>query len=174
MLARLAADHDLIPVNYQAMFGFADSIRSPRSHGAGGNVEEIEIGQAEALLIGNHVRTLLLTSDIDPDERASQAGGARLTTCPGLPNASSGSATRSSPPRFVYVEEVESGRGAAETMGGLLWGHPWGHRTPADRRKRERLQRCESRSGSGSRRQPQRPERTHNPSVAGSNPARPT
>jgi hypothetical protein len=59
-LAKLAATNDLIPVNYQAMFGFVDTIRSPRSHGAGGNVEEVEIGQAEALLMGNHVRTLLL------------------------------------------------------------------------------------------------------------------
>jgi hypothetical protein len=59
-LARLAADHDLIPVNYQALFGFVSSIRSPRSHGAGGKVEELELGQAEALLMGNHGRTLLL------------------------------------------------------------------------------------------------------------------
>lgn len=59
-LARLAAAEDLIPVNYQALFGFADSIRSPRSHGAGANVVEVEVGKAEALLMGNHVRALLL------------------------------------------------------------------------------------------------------------------
>jgi hypothetical protein len=59
-LARLAASDDLIPVNYQALFGFADSIRSPRSHGAGANVVEVEVGKAEALLMGNHVRALLL------------------------------------------------------------------------------------------------------------------
>jgi hypothetical protein len=59
-LAGAAARHQLIPVNYQALFGFADSIRSPRSHGSGGVVEEIEVGPAEALLMGNHARTLLL------------------------------------------------------------------------------------------------------------------
>jgi len=59
-LARIAADQNLIPVNYQALFGFVDSIRSPRSHGTGGEVEEVEVGQAEALLMGNHVRALML------------------------------------------------------------------------------------------------------------------
>jgi hypothetical protein len=59
-LARVAALHDLVPTNYQALFGFADSIRSPRSHGAGANVVEVEVGKAEALLMGNHVRALLL------------------------------------------------------------------------------------------------------------------
>jgi hypothetical protein len=59
-LAKLAALHDLIPPNYQTLIGFTDSIRSPRSHGAGANVAEVEIGKAEALLMGNHVRTLLL------------------------------------------------------------------------------------------------------------------
>ncbi len=64
-LARLvtrAAQEGLIPANYQALFGFTDSIRSPRSHGAGpkGTVVPVEIGPAEALLIGNHVRALLL------------------------------------------------------------------------------------------------------------------
>jgi hypothetical protein len=61
-LSGRAADAGLIPMNYQALFSFTDSIRSPRSHGAGpkGDVEVVEIGQAEALLMGNHVRTLLL------------------------------------------------------------------------------------------------------------------
>lgn len=59
-LAKLVAAENLIPVNYQALFGFIDSIRSPRSHGAGGEVEEVEIGRAEALLVANHVRALLL------------------------------------------------------------------------------------------------------------------
>ena len=59
-LAKLAASEDLIPRNYQALFGFADSIRSPRSHGAGATVVEVEVGKAEALLMGNHVRALLL------------------------------------------------------------------------------------------------------------------
>jgi hypothetical protein len=59
-LAKIAATHDLIPTNCQALFGFADSIRSPRSHGAGANVIEVEVGKAEALLMGNHVRALML------------------------------------------------------------------------------------------------------------------
>jgi hypothetical protein len=61
-LARLAAseDLDLIPTNYQALFGFADTIRSPRSHGAGAKIVEVEVGKPEALLMGNHVRALLL------------------------------------------------------------------------------------------------------------------
>jgi hypothetical protein len=59
-LARHAATNGLIPRNYQELFSFINSIRSPRSHGAGGTVEEIEIGQAEALLMGNHVRSLIL------------------------------------------------------------------------------------------------------------------
>jgi hypothetical protein len=59
-LAALAADDELIPINYKAMFGFADSIRSPRSHGAGAKPSEVEVGRAEALLMGNHVRALIL------------------------------------------------------------------------------------------------------------------
>ncbi len=59
-LARLAAQRDLIPLNYQALFGFADSIRSPRSHGAGGSSSEIEIGPAEGQLMGNLARALLV------------------------------------------------------------------------------------------------------------------
>lgn len=59
-LSRLAADHALIPLNYQALFGFADSIRSPRSHGAGGSPTEVEVGPAEAQLMGNLARTLLV------------------------------------------------------------------------------------------------------------------
>jgi hypothetical protein len=62
-LARQAAEVGLIPSNYQALFGYLDSVRSPRSHGGGPKVAktgEIEIGPAEALLAGNLVRTLLL------------------------------------------------------------------------------------------------------------------
>lgn len=59
-LAREAVQARLIPPNYQQLFGFADSIRSPRRHGAGGRVEEVVVGPAEALLLGNHVRSLLL------------------------------------------------------------------------------------------------------------------
>jgi hypothetical protein len=62
-LAMRASHEGLIPRNYDALFGFADSIRSPRTHGGGPRADavgEIEVGQAEALLIGNHTRTLLL------------------------------------------------------------------------------------------------------------------
>jgi hypothetical protein len=59
-LAREAVKAKLIPPNYQQLFGFADSIRSPRRHGAGGQIEEVEVGPAESLLMGNHVRGLLL------------------------------------------------------------------------------------------------------------------
>lgn len=59
-LASRAAETGLIPVNYQAFLGFADSIRSPRSHGGGPTPVEIEVGQHEALLMANHVRTALL------------------------------------------------------------------------------------------------------------------
>jgi hypothetical protein len=59
-LARLAADSDIIPKNYQGIFTFLDSIRSPRRHGQGSQPEQVEIGPAEALLMGNHARSLLL------------------------------------------------------------------------------------------------------------------
>jgi hypothetical protein len=59
-LATRCGETGLIPPNYQAFFGFADSIRSPRSHGVGPTPVKIEIGQHEALLMGNHVRTALL------------------------------------------------------------------------------------------------------------------
>jgi hypothetical protein len=61
-LAGQAAEVDLIPLNYQSVFSYPDSIRSPRSHGAGpaGEITEVEVGQAEALLLGNLTRTLLL------------------------------------------------------------------------------------------------------------------
>lgn len=59
-LARCAADSDLIPTNYQALIGHLDSIRSPREHGRGTAPAEAQPGQAEALLMGNHARSLLL------------------------------------------------------------------------------------------------------------------
>jgi hypothetical protein len=59
-LATRAGEVGLIPLNYQAFFGFADSIRSPRSHGGGPAPVEIEVGQHEAQLMGNHVRAALL------------------------------------------------------------------------------------------------------------------
>jgi hypothetical protein len=59
-LSGQAARIGAIPVNYQATFSFADSIRSPRSHGTGGQVQQVDVGQAEALLMGNLTRTLLL------------------------------------------------------------------------------------------------------------------
>lgn len=59
-LAKLAVQRGLIPPNYQALFGFPDSIRSPRSHGAGPRPTEVEVNQPEALLLGNLTRALLV------------------------------------------------------------------------------------------------------------------
>jgi hypothetical protein len=59
-LAGRAADGGLIPTNYQAVFGFPDSIRSPRSHGGGPTPSEVEVGQHEALLMANLTRAALL------------------------------------------------------------------------------------------------------------------
>jgi hypothetical protein len=70
-LARQGASSNVIPVNYQALFVFADSIRSPRSHGAGAKVAEVAVGKAEALLMGNHTRTLLLYLGQRPSAQGS-------------------------------------------------------------------------------------------------------
>lgn len=59
-LARLAVDAGAIPKNYQALFTFLDSVRSPRKHGRGSRPDEVEVGPAEALLMANHARSLLL------------------------------------------------------------------------------------------------------------------
>lgn len=59
-LASTAAEHDLIPRNYQALFSFLDSIRSPKSHGGGPKPQDVPTGRNEALLLGNHARALLL------------------------------------------------------------------------------------------------------------------
>lgn len=61
-LAKRASAEGLIPLNYQALFSFTSSIRSPRSHGEGphGSATRVEIGAAEALLMRHHVRALLL------------------------------------------------------------------------------------------------------------------
>ncbi len=59
-LAGAAAAAGFIPDNYQALFGYLDSIRSPFSHGAGPTPTSVEIGEAEALLMANHARALLL------------------------------------------------------------------------------------------------------------------
>jgi hypothetical protein len=59
-VAALAVQNDLIPRNYQELFGFLNSIRSPRSHGAGPTPPEVPVGRNEALLMGNHARALLL------------------------------------------------------------------------------------------------------------------
>lgn len=59
-LARTAVAAGIIPANYQELFGFANSIRSPRSHGGGGGATPIPIGPAESLLLANHARTLLV------------------------------------------------------------------------------------------------------------------
>jgi hypothetical protein len=67
-LARLAVDHLVIPTNYQALFTFLDSIRSPRRHGRGAGPDPVEVGPAEALLMGNHARSLLLYLGHRPTE----------------------------------------------------------------------------------------------------------
>jgi hypothetical protein len=59
-LSKAAVRVGLLPNNYQALFDFADSIRSPRSHGRGPKLVTVEVGKPEALLMGNHVRTLLV------------------------------------------------------------------------------------------------------------------
>lgn len=60
VLAKTAAARGLIPTNYQALFGFPSSIRSPRSHGVGPKPEPVEVNQPEALLMGNVTRALLV------------------------------------------------------------------------------------------------------------------
>ncbi len=60
-LAGRAVDAAIVPNSYQALFGFIDQIRSPVSHGGGpAPPAPIEIGHAEALLMGNHVRAALV------------------------------------------------------------------------------------------------------------------
>jgi hypothetical protein len=59
-LAKRAAELRLIPPNYQALFTFLNSIRSPRKHGRGPRPVEVEVGPAESLLMGNHARALLV------------------------------------------------------------------------------------------------------------------
>lgn len=59
-LAKRAAEAGVIPANYQAVFGFLDSIRSPRKHGRGPEIVEVEVGPAESLLLANHARALLV------------------------------------------------------------------------------------------------------------------
>lgn len=59
-LAKRAAEVGLLPPNYQELFGFLDSIRSPREHGRGTSPTAVEVGAAEAFLMGNHARSLLL------------------------------------------------------------------------------------------------------------------
>ena len=84
-LSGQAAKEGLIPANYQALFGFTDSIRSPRSHGRGpaaDTVAEVEVGQAEALLIANDVRSLLIYLGQRP---ALPAAAAPATTAASSP-----------------------------------------------------------------------------------------
>lgn len=59
-LAKLAVLSGLIPANYQQLFGFLDSVRSPRRHGRGKDATEVEVGPAETLLMANHARSLLV------------------------------------------------------------------------------------------------------------------
>jgi hypothetical protein len=72
-LAGRAAEEGLIPTNYQAVFGFPDSIRSPRSHGGGPTPSEVEVGQHEALLMANLTRAALLYLGGRPLVRPSTA-----------------------------------------------------------------------------------------------------
>lgn len=58
-LVSQASTRGLIPANYQALFGFLDSVRSPRSHGRGPRPAIVEVGPAEALLMLNVARSLL-------------------------------------------------------------------------------------------------------------------
>jgi hypothetical protein len=59
-LASAAMRGALIPANYQHIFGFLDSIRSPRRHGQGPEPQKVDVGPAEALLMGNHARSLIV------------------------------------------------------------------------------------------------------------------
>ena len=78
----------------------------------------------------------------------------------------------------LYVHGLREGNARRAQDGGHggdpPMGPPWGHRTPANSRKRCRRRGRRFRSGSDTRRRPQPPGLTHNPSVAGSIPARPT
>lgn len=50
----------LIPRNYKHVFDFVNSIRSPRSHGLGTSTEVVTIHEKEALLMKNHVSSLIV------------------------------------------------------------------------------------------------------------------
>jgi hypothetical protein len=52
----------VISANYQSLFGFLDSIRSPAPARGGPEREreKVELGPAEALLMGNHARSLIV------------------------------------------------------------------------------------------------------------------
>jgi len=69
-LASLASQNGLIPRNYQELFSFLNSIRSPESHDAGPMPTDVPIGRNEALLMGNHARALLLYLGGGPHGRA--------------------------------------------------------------------------------------------------------
>lgn len=58
-LSKRAAAESLFPTNYQQLFGYLDSIRSPRSHGRGNRPHQVEVGPTEALLMCNHARNLI-------------------------------------------------------------------------------------------------------------------
>jgi hypothetical protein len=63
-LSKAVARAGIVPTNFQALIDFANSIRSPRSHGSGprrGSLpSEVVVSQAEALLMANHVRSLIV------------------------------------------------------------------------------------------------------------------
>jgi hypothetical protein len=78
-LAKRAGELDLIPTNYQALFGFIGSIRSPRWHGRGPRPGEVPVGPAEALLMGHHVRALLDLAHRPPSSSATASRSAAST-----------------------------------------------------------------------------------------------
>ena len=79
VLAKRAGELDLIPTNYQALFGFIGSIRSPRRHGRGPRPVEVPVGPAEALLMSNHARALLVYLAHRPPSSATASSSAAST-----------------------------------------------------------------------------------------------
>jgi hypothetical protein len=85
-LAKRAAELDLLPTNYQALFGFIGSIRSPRRHGRGPRPVEVPVGPAEALLMGNHARALLVYLAHRPPSSSATASGSAASTAESAPS----------------------------------------------------------------------------------------
>ena len=57
----------LIPGTTSSCSGSSTSIRSPRRHGQGPDPQTVDVGQAEALLMGNHARSLIVYLGHHPD-----------------------------------------------------------------------------------------------------------